>query len=342
MSLEEFRDRVGTESTGNREVPRNRPVRSSARNLALDPEADQADETEDGGQLKPTDTGQRRWSASDDKFWGCSSTYEVLPSGLYKPRSNPDIGVFLEKQIIDTDELLVLPDSVSKDVLNEIERFWRLKNEFDKRGFIHKRGILMWGDPGSGKTATIQLMIRNIVSEGGIALFAGHPQLTVNALQMIRRIEPERKIIVVLEDFESLIFEYGDQEYLAMLDGESQISNVAFVATTNYPERLDKRFVDRPSRFDTIVKVSMPNEEARRYYLKNKEPSLEGDELERWVELSEGLGISHMKEMIISNRCYGMDIEEVVDRLKNMRDRQLSSMDALDKDKVATGFVANG
>jgi GTPase SAR1 family protein len=289
--------------------------------------------------ITPDSESTKRWAESGQKFWACSATYDKLPPGLYKPYKNSDIGFYIEKQIIDTDELLILPDTASEEVINEIEKFWTLKDKFLKRGFIHKRGILLWGDPGSGKTATIQLMLKQIVNEGGIALFAGHPGITTACLQMIRRIELTRRIIVIMEDFESLIKEFGESEYLAMLDGESQISDVLFVATTNYPEKLDKRFIDRPSRFDTIKKIDMPNSEARKFYLKNKEPSLNGTELETWVDISEGMSIAHLKEMIISNKCYGIEIDEVVKRLNFMKKRNISSDDALGL-KSSIGFIS--
>ena len=57
---------------------------------------------------------------------------------------------------------------------------------------------------------------------------------------------------------------YAESEYLSLLDGENQIGNVVYVATTNYPEKLDKRFTDRPSRFDVVQKISMPNEDGKK------------------------------------------------------------------------------
>lgn len=328
--IKEFYDKVDSGQTNQKPQPRVRGAISS------EDCGEEAIDLEQGGAFD--EDAERRWAANDQNFWACSATYDKLPPGLYKPKHSSSIGYYLEKQIVDTDDLLVLPDTESKSVLDEIEKFWHLKSEFDKRGFIHKRGILMWGDPGSGKTATIQLMIQSIIEDGGLAIFAGHPNLTTSCLQMIRRVEPDRRMIVILEDLESLIHEHGDSEYLAMLDGESQVSDVVFVATTNYPERLDKRFIDRPSRLDTIKKIGMPTTEARRFYLKAKENTLKGKELDKWVKISEGFSIAHLKEMIISNRCYGIEIEDVVKRLRFMKKRKLSSDDALPDTKPKLGF----
>ena len=282
---------------------------------------------------------QRQWVSDDQKFWGCSSSYDSLPPGLYKSMYSDNIGPYVEKQIIDTDDLIILPDTECDQIINDISRFWELKDEFDKRGFIHKRGILLWGDPGSGKTSIVQLLIKRLVDDGGLAIFISHPANAISCLQMIRRIEPDRKLIVIMEDLESMTEYYAETEYLSLLDGENQIGNVVFVATTNYPEKLDKRFMDRPSRFDIVQKVGMPNEDARRFYISNKEPTIKGAELDKWVALSEDMGIAHIKEMIICNKCYGITVEKIVERLHDMRKRKASSDDALSKKtKGSVGF----
>jgi hypothetical protein len=189
----------------------------------------------------------------------------------------------------------------------------------------------------SGKTSTVALLAQELVQEHrGVVLFVTHPGLTAVCLQMIRRVEPDRPLICLMEDLDALVQNYGENEYLALLDGEAQVGNVCFVATTNYPERLDKRFVDRPSRFDTVKPIGMPSAAARRLYLGTKEPSLTGAELEHWVKISEGLSVAHLKEMIIANRCFGQPIEVVIERLTEMHQRQPTSDDL---DRRPVGFA---
>lgn len=319
-------ERQKTEKDGNTPSPRGSRGGDCAEEVPMDERAG------DFNKGSFEDVAERRWAASDGKFWACQQTYDELPAGLYRPHHSNSIGYYLDKQTVDTDDIIILPDTASEGVLEEIEKFWTLKEEFIKRGFIHKRGVLLWGNPGSGKTSTIQLTIKAIVEAGGIALFANNPDTTVNCLQMMRKIEPTRPLVVILEDLDALVYEFGESGYLAMLDGESQVSNVVFIATTNYPEKLDKRFVDRPSRFDTIQLIPMPGEAARRVYLQTKEITLVDGELEHWVDISKGFSIAHLKEMIISNRCYGKPIEKVVKRLRKMNKNQLTSDDAVEND----------
>lgn len=282
------------------------------------------------------DEAERRWAVSDNTFWIAKRTSKELPSGLYRCGLSPEVGAFLIQVRYDIDNLLVLPDSASNIVLAEIEKFWQIKNEFSERGFTHKRGVLLWGPPGSGKTSTVQLLIEMVVKRyKGVGVFIDNPIAAIECLQTLRRSEPSRPIIALLEDMDALIAKFGESEYLSLLDGENQIGNIVFVATTNYPERLDKRFVDRPSRFDTILEVDMPSTKDRQTYLLAKEPSLkENDEYKEWAKLTEGLSIAYLKELIILVKCYKHPLADAVERLLSMHDVNLTSSGR----KVRAGF----
>lgn len=278
-----------------------------------------------------------KWATQDNNFWQASQIVDTLPPGLYRAGMTQS-GPILSKIECDTDQLLELPDSASAEVLKEIKRFWELEDEFNKRGFLHKRGVLMAGPPGGGKTATAQLIIKKIINQGGIAIYIDEPTCAAACLQMVRRIEKKRPIVALLEDFDALLDRYKESEYLSLLDGESQINNIVFVATSNYPEKLQKRFTDRPSRFDLVIEVGMPNANSRRMFLKHKETSLTTAELNEWVRQTDEFSLAHLRELIILVKCYGMEFTKALARIKRLSEEPMNSS-TMGKQRAGFGFT---
>lgn len=171
--------------------------------------------------------------------------WEVLPNGKFmatgptKPKLEPGaytVGitsegriVFSEKSIL-TDNLIDLGESNSLRVIQGIRKFWTKKERYHRRGVLFKRGVLMWGAAGTGKTATLSLLVEDLIRTGGIVLLVQNPVAATCALPVLRRIEPERPLILVLEDLEEIIRNNGEHELLSLLDGEHQTDNVVSLA----------------------------------------------------------------------------------------------------------------
>jgi SpoVK/Ycf46/Vps4 family AAA+-type ATPase len=178
-----------------------------------------------------------------------------------------------------------------------------------------------------------------IVDRGGFSVYVnGDPEYVAHGLAVMRRIEPDRPIIVMIEDIDAIVDRHGEASLLALLDGELQIDNVVFIATTNYPEQLDARFVNRPSRFDEIIRIGMPNDKAREVYLRMKNPRLASDavELQKWIDATDGWSIAHMRELIAAVECLDNNFEDVVKRLMKMNEIKPSSEH---DDRKSIGFT---
>ena len=260
------------------------------------------------------------------RFAAAGATAEELPVGAYVI-GQTDAGIYFESKHILTDTLIDLGNSNSLRVIEGIQLFWKRRQRFLDRGILYKRGILMWGPPGSGKTATLALLVEDLIRKGGIVLLVQNPGLVVAALRQLRKIEPTRPLIIVLEDVEEIINQYGEHNLLALLDGEHQTDNVVNIATTNYPELLGARIINRPSRFDEVVKIGMPSPQMRRQYLEHVLRSeTEEYDIHLWVQETEGMSIAHLKELVVAVTCLEQPYEEVIARLKTMKTAPKSKM----------------
>jgi len=247
-------------------------------------------------------------------------TQPSLAAGIYEIKYNDSIGLMFVKKIIKTDNIVEFPDMVQGDIVNSIERFWAQKEVFKKYGQLHKRGILLFGSPGCGKTVTINLLSNLLVEAGGLVLYCNNPFLASEGISTLRKIEPDRPVIYVLEDMDVSIQQYGEQPLLALLDGENKVENIVVISTTNYPELLSERLIDRPSRFDLIAEVEMPSAQARGIYLRAvlDENDLSEEELQKWVSDSEGFSIAHLRELFVAVKCLDQEYQATVERLKGM------------------------
>jgi len=265
------------------------------------------------------------WAVAGDAYFPCETTAKTLPPGQYIIAHDARQGIYFQKKTVTLDDLLELPDDKMKSVVESIETFWNSESLFREHGFLWKRGIMLFGPPGSGKTSLLQQLSARIITRGGISLYSATPALDAQGLRILRKIEPKRPIVVMIEDIDAVVHRHGEAELLAMLDGELQIDNVVFIATTNYPGRLDRRLLNRPSRFDEVIKIGMPTAEARMAYLVAKNPKLKHElaKLKLWVNQTDGLAVAHLRELIVAVECLGKDIDQTIKRLRAMNDVQL-------------------
>lgn len=254
---------------------------------------------------------------------------KALPSGLYSIYQD----MFNNNQIVfhrskfQTDELYDLPIKELDLIKNDISKFWSTEKKFKEYGLVHKRGILLYGKPGCGKSCAIQVIMKDLIeNHNGLIFKISNSNDLSNFISqfnpVIRVIEPNRRVVVMLEDIDGLFLEASSTQtkLLNLLDGINQSSNIVYVGTTNYPERLEERILNRPSRFDKRYEFRLPNAEIRLAYLKNslKPNDLKNIDLQEWVDKSEGLTLSHLRELIVSVIILENDFDTEVQTLKDM------------------------
>ena len=268
------------------------------------------------------------WSnLKNEEFAPAYVTVPIVPAGIYEIGWNSNIGSHtLRKQPFSTDELYQLPSPEIIDILHDIENFWQRTEVYRQYNFVHKRGILLYGEPGCGKSGIIQLLSNQIMSLNGIVINIKNQEdisMFIDFIPTFRKIEPNRPLVILLEDLDSLAGEdrYSTSQLLNILDGVKQIDGVVYIATTNYPEKLQERLTNRPSRFDRRYKIDLPNADIRRAYITNKltDNDLAKINIEDWIKQTDGMSLSHLKEVVISVIVMGRTFEETINSLNDLK-----------------------
>lgn len=286
--------------------------------------------------------GDVQWTSADDKvFFPAGRTTKKLEPGYYECLAT-ERGPALVKLYCKTEGLIVFPETNSEKVVSEIRKFWSKEQDFKDHGLTYKRGIILWGPPGSGKSSTIQLVLKDVIERGGVAIKFNHPNLFIECARMFRNIQPTTPMVVLMEDIDAIISQWGESEVLNILDGVEVIEKVVYLATTNYPENLGERIINRPSRFDRRFKMPHPSAASRKIYFehlfatcKNKK-LVKTFDIDKWVSDTDEMSVSHLKELFIAVCILGDPYQETIDVLKTMIEENISSDD--DKKPTLVGF----
>lgn len=262
-------------------------------------------------------------------------TIGSLPAGKYTIKHDDNYGIIFRKSETNTDELLNLPFKEYDGILEDIDKFWQQKEKYKEYNYIHKRGILLHGPAGSGKSSLVHLITDNVIEQyNGLVFYIANDyelELTAEAFhQILSELEPDRPKIVIVEDVDN--FTRGkaiESRLLGLIDGNATMTNTLTIATTNYPEELPDRIKNRPNRFDTIRQIGFPDESVRRYYLTHKIHDEDAHlvDMDEWVEKTENFTIAHIKELITSVIVIGKTFQESIDNLNELRDSNISSRD---------------
>jgi SpoVK/Ycf46/Vps4 family AAA+-type ATPase len=223
--------------------------------------------------------------------------------------------------LIDRNEV-VMEENVKKDIYSTIDQFFKEGKEFyTKYKFPHKRGLLLYGEPGNGKTTLVKSLVSSI--DAPVIYWQINEFTTSASIKVVfDKAADLAPVVLVIEDLDSLP-QACRSSFLNTLDGATTKEGILLIGTTNYPEKIDKALINRAGRFDRTFEIKLPNEELRSEYLhiRGMGDFISEVEIKDIVEKTENFSYVQLNEIFrrVAFADFNkeeIDINEVIDQIK--------------------------
>uniref|UniRef100_A0A2N9ESS2 AAA+ ATPase domain-containing protein n=1 Tax=Fagus sylvatica TaxID=28930 RepID=A0A2N9ESS2_FAGSY len=226
---------------------------------------------------------------------------------LYNPRSKegvyqgPWVCVPLEHPA--TFETLAMDPDLKQHIIEDLNLFKSRKEFYNRVGRAWKRGYLLNGPPGTGKSSLIAAM-------------ANHLKFDIYDLQLTDiHNDNELRSILLKTNNRSIVFTLSG--LLNFIDGlwSSCGDERIIVFTTNDMEKLDKALL-RPGRMDKVINMSYCTKDGFQLLARNYLEIEDGDSYELYGEIEDIIESKKATPAEVAEKLMTKEIEEVDDNLQ--------------------------
>jgi hypothetical protein len=201
---------------------------------------------------------------------------------------------------------LVLDPNVTTLLKNDFQSFFQREQWFKKMRLPFRRGYLLHGPPGNGKSTAVRAMLTSgKLAAYTLRLFDSRTD-DADLERVFERAVNDAPAMILLEDIDRAFPRTGEskakvslQQLLNCLDGVATGEGIVTVATANEPTILDPAILRRPGRFDRVVHFPNPSAVLRREYFCRMHEQFVAADLDSVVADSEGFSFAQLREAYI-------------------------------------------
>jgi hypothetical protein len=211
---------------------------------------------------------------------------------------------FLDRPRLSRDHVILSPellDGIERQVLGVQQHAQRLRAS----GQHLKRGVLLYGVPGTGKTHTVRYLIGEMRQATVVVLSGAALGLIGSACSVARLLQPS---VIVVEDVDLIAEQRGHHpgqhpllfQLLNEMDGLGADVDVTFLLTTNRADLLEEALAARPGRVDHAAELPVPDADARRRLVRLYQGPLRLDlaDPDLVITRTDGVTASFLKELL--------------------------------------------
>ena len=199
---------------------------------------------------------------------------------------------------------VVFPAGVLESIERHVAGVGDLAEELRAAGQHLKRGLLLYGPPGAGKTHTVRYLTGKLADTTVVLLTGRSIRFVEQAAALARRLQPS---MLVLEDVDLIAMDRDLSDgqnpllftLLDAMDGVGADADVTFVLTTNRADILEQALADRPGRVDLAIEIPRPDAACREQLLRlyTRDVAIDANP-SVVVAATEGVTASYIKELV--------------------------------------------
>jgi transitional endoplasmic reticulum ATPase len=212
---------------------------------------------------------------------------------------------------------VILDPKMKQNLQDDVLGFFDSQKLYEEFSVPWKRGIILHGVPGNGKTITIKALMNSLSSRSNpipslyVKSFDGCRGMRYSK-SSIQQVFSKARIVapclLIFEDLDSLVGDEVRSYFLNEVDGLESNDGVLMIGSTNHLDRLDPAISRRPSRFDRKYNFKVPGFNERVAYCEYWRRKLEkknnidfpGEICPFIAALTEGFSFAYLKELFVA------------------------------------------